>query len=201
MGGVLLGLTLMAVVAVSLILAFSLAISAVLFHHRKGRFTVIRHRGEVYAFSTDFGVFRPNAAAGTLQVSGKDGRRLEVPFDRLRELRLESLEEPAFLAELALGFDLTDLLRRYRDGWEWSTIILGLEGGPPLPVFVVGQYQRREFMMEWWYRLQRDILARLGLYREAGAYAREIHATLRDILCRAGAQLPLGGLGKSRPTG
>lgn len=185
--GVVFGLAVFATATFVIMLAASLAVCAVLYTVRRGRFRVIRHRGDVYAFATDFGLFRPNPATGTLQVSGKGGQRLEFPFEELRGVRLAHEETSGLLAELALGFNLTDFFRRYRDTWEWWTVNLGLEGGTALPVFAIGQYRRREFLMDWFYALNQRILARLGLFHPAEPYARSVEAEIRAILRAAGA--------------
>ncbi len=102
-------------------------------------------------------------------------------------MRLQYAETSGLLMELALGFHLTDLLRRYRDSWEWWTVHIGLEGGAALPVFAVGQYRRREFLRNWWYALNQRILGRLGLFRPAETYARRVEGEIRRILRAAGA--------------
>ena len=186
--GVVFGLAVFVTATVVIMLAVSLAVCAILYTVRKGRFRVIRHRGSVYAFATDFGLFRPNAAAGTLQVSGKGG---EAAGDPVRRAARRAPGDVGHLGELftevLLGFHLTDFFRRYRDTWEWWTVNLGLEGGTALPVFAVGQYRRREFMMDWWYVLNQRILGRLGLFHPAEPHAKCVQAEIRDILRAAGA--------------
>ncbi len=185
--GVLFGLAIMVAVTFVLMLAVSLAMCAVIYTRRKGRFSVIRRGRDAYAFVTDLGLFRLDRASATLHVSGKGGERLALPFAELRAVRLAYEETSGLVTELLLGFDLTDLFRRYRDTWEGWAVRLHLEGGTALPVFAVGQYRRREFLMDWWYALNQRILARFGLYQPAEPYAKRVEATIRDLLREAGA--------------
>lgn len=189
LAGALFGLAVFAATFVIVMLAMSLAACTVLYTVRKGRFKVIRHRGQVYAFATDFGLFRPNPATATLHVAGKGGERLAIPFAELRSVHREYGERSALAMEVLLGFSVADFFRRYRDTWEWWTVSLRIEGGAALPVFTIGQYRRREFLMDWWYGLNQRILARLGLFQPAEPLARRVEAEIRDILRAAGASV------------
>jgi hypothetical protein len=91
----------------------------------------------------------------------------------------------AFLQELVLGLDLTDLLPRYRDTVEWFSIAAVTVGEERIPLYVGGQYMRREFLMTWYINLQATLLEKFGILRDEEVESRAVLEVIQGHLGNA----------------
>ena len=95
------------------------------------------------------------------------------------------------LQELFFGFDLPDLLHRYADTVVWHSISLEMVDGSELPVFIAGQYQPREFLLGWYIDAQEQLLASLGMFRDAREHTVGVLDALQGGFGQAGLRVSL----------
>ena len=153
-----------------------------LFHaHKAGKFEILRDDGEAFSFVSDTGRF--NAYPGQRKLGYTVGaQRGTLAFDEMDGIEYRAEERHALLAELFFGFNLTDVMGRYRDTREWFSIAVVARGGQRIPLYLGSSWQRREFLMGWYIDLQSALLSRLGLLKDAEAESREACERIRSRL-------------------
>jgi hypothetical protein len=138
-----------------------------------GRFRVVRDGTAIFQFESDVGSFSILPKEGKLhyQLSGDAGT---IDKADIRGLEYRANESFAVVQELFFGLDLTDLLPQYRDTVDWLSLSVVTHGGRRVPLFVSGQYHRREFLMTWYIDLQSAVLERLGLLKDVEQQGRDV---------------------------
>ncbi len=164
----------------------SFCIVALLYHHKQGSFK----RMSPTSFRTDTGIYRLNPERRILNVILPD-RIHEIPFDDIVKLSYTFGEQYALARELLLGFNVWDLFKKYRDTLEWFTISLVFQDGKQMPLFLVGQHQPREFLSQYFFMIDRYLLWKLGLFREADDYSRKMLTKITSIFQQAGKPIAL----------
>lgn len=133
--------------------------NVLLARRRLGAFVVAPRAAGQLAFRSDFGAFDFDRAAGVLRIADATGERA-LPMAAVATVRLRHDEVDATWAEEFLhGFDLTDAFG-FRDQVRWHVVVVRLESGEDIPVYVVGQLHRVELFatasIAWlWERLRR----------------------------------------------
>ena len=135
---------------------------------RKGRFTPAPGRAGAFAFSGDFGLVEPDATGAQVLVSWM-GQTLAVPLADIEAVRLRVFEEP-------LEFDPLDKASQYHC-IAWYTVHLDRVSAERVPVFIVGQRQRKDLPLD-------DILVAERARQLPGArtFAVKVHARIRKEL-------------------
>src|SRR5262249_23152182 len=100
-------------------------------------------------------------------------------------------DEWALAEELLTGLDFTDLLPAYQDQIHWYSIKLLLKDRSEVPVFAAGEYEPREFLMNWYYDIQARLLRALGALLDVGQYSRDVLDRFLHELRSAGIEAPL----------
>jgi hypothetical protein len=135
---------------------------------RKGRFTPAPGRAGAFAFSGDFGLVELDAAGAQVLVSWI-GQTLAVPLADIEAVRLRVYDEP-------LEFDPSDKSAQY-ECIAWYTVHLDRVSAERVPVFIVGQRQRKDLTTD-------DILVAERARRLPGArtFATKVHGRIRKEL-------------------
>jgi hypothetical protein len=170
-------------------LALTCAVAALrlIGHRQLGQFEVLASEPGRFRFRSDFGIVEFDPAADRVLLVGeassgswplRDDARVDI---RREESRL------GLLTELAQGFDWTDLLPAYRDRVVWHVVVLALDNGTVVPVYAIGEHERREFGWTDVLRDQVKLLRRLGWLPDVPKLAEQVRATLLAQLPRAAA--------------
>jgi hypothetical protein len=157
---------------------------------RKGRFRVRIDDAQAFSFDSNFGHFRIDREHKRVVGIGKRGR-VVIPFAEIAGLRYSHDDEWAVFSEWFFGFDITDVLTRYRDTAHWFTISIRKLDGSEIPLFVAGQLEQREFLLGWYIELQVRILGALGLFHDIDEYCRQVLERLQAQFQSAGLRLQL----------
>ncbi len=115
-----------------------------------------------------------------------EGARGNIPFNDITGLKLATSEESALGMEFLGGFDITDLLSKYRDKIVWNNIYLRIASENDLLIYSVGQYLPKEFLLTWWIDLQASILKRFGLFHTLNAVTASALAEIQSALQSTG---------------
>ena len=157
---------------------------------RKGQFSIHGAATDLVEIRTDMGTFYLDSSSRALTVTAL-GQRGVVPFEEIRALRYGYKTEPAWLTELAFGFDLWDLFSHWTDQCEWYAISLVLTTGPEIPLYVAGQVERREPFLGWWYRILNGALQRVGIYEDVEGRSRAVLDEVLAAFASVGRQVRL----------
>lgn len=152
---------------------------------RGGRFRV--HEGPNRAtITTDVGRFALSPTAG-FEVAGRLG---PIPLEGIRGLRYRYSSATGLVVPDALGPEAALSARPHRDHVDWYEIAV-VTDADVVPVYVVGQLERREAVFAWWHRRLFRVLQRLHLINDAEAEARRVLEQLLETFRWAGKTLPL----------
>ena len=157
---------------------------------RKGKFKITRTDAAHFTFVTDPGTFSidRNKRTLTYSVSKEDGI---LSFEEIAGIKYRAEVRYAGLEEVYLGFDLTDSMPRHADTLYWYSISLQTADGREIPLFIIGQYEPREFMLSWYIELQGGVLERLGLFKDAHGYSLSVLESIQDQFDKSAADVPL----------
>ncbi len=178
------------VLAVAGTLLLGLLARALMYRPRKGRFRVLRRDPRRFTFRTDFGEFTIDRPNGSLTFATRKLRQ-RIDLAQVRRLDYRYREKEALVDELLSGWDIWDLAKRYRDVVGWFEISAVLASGKRVPLYAVGQYDPREPLSGWAFRLERAMLARLGLLTDVEDRSRSVLAQLQEAFASAGRPLNL----------
>lgn len=156
---------------------------------QKGRFEIRHHGSDGVSILTDVGRFTLHPRA-TLQVSGLRGANQTLKLDDIRSLRFSHAEKAAILAETFWGFDAWDISGQWLDGMNWYSISLVTATGD-VPLYLVGQLERREPFAAWWFDFVNNMLEKLRLYEDVDERARRVLDEVLRVFRDAGKSLPL----------
>lgn len=146
-----------------------------------GKFKVTRDGSAIFQFDSNLGSFTILPREGRLSFRDRGALRA-VERSEIRGLEYRMHESGALLQELFFGFDLTDLLERYRDTVEWFSLTVVTHDGQRIPLFASGQYRQREFLMGWYIDAQTALLDWLGLLTDVEQQSRQAMETIRARL-------------------
>lgn len=146
-----------------------------------GKFKVVRDGSAIFQFESDSGSFSILPKEGrlsykTTQSSGSLSRA------EIKGLEFRVRESVAIVQELFFGLDVSDLLARYMDTVDWFSIAVVTNDGRRIPLFLSGQYTRREFLMTWYIELQARLLEYIGVVKDVEAQSRTTMELLRAKL-------------------
>jgi hypothetical protein len=137
----------------------------------QGKFKVSVNNPSSFSFLTKLGGFSIDRGKQALSFA-LVGRRGLLPLSEIKGLEYRAKAKVATLQELFLGFDLADVLPSYQDTIDWYSISAVTSKQERIPIYLGGEYQRREFMMTWYIDLQAALLEKLGLGHDEGAQSR-----------------------------
>lgn len=146
-----------------------------------GKFRVVRDGTSIFQFESDLGSFSILPREGKLQRKSP-GTSETIEGSEIKGLEFRSHESVAVLQELFFGLDGTDLLARYLDTVDWFSLAVVTTDGRRIPLFLSGQYNRREFLMTWYIELQAALLERLGLLTDVEQQSRDAMVLIRAKL-------------------
>jgi hypothetical protein len=150
----------------------------------QGKFRVLVDSPSSFGFLTTLGGFAVDRGKRILSYT-LPGRRGTVPFTAIKGLEYRAQVKHAFLQELVFGLNLTDLLTRYRDTVEWFSIAAVTVSEERIPLYLGGQYMRREFLMTWYINLQATLLEKLGILRDEEVESRAVLEVIQGHLGNA----------------
>lgn len=151
------GIVLLTAALFAVVGAVYVAASAYFGRVRMGRCSIRRSRAGESVIDTDLGQFTITGD-GRLLVAPASGEPRSIPLAAVRAARFNYAAKPDVLAELAYGFAVWDLCEGWRDRTEWYEIALVTTVGE-IPIFVAGQRERREPLLQWWFDLVNDSLS------------------------------------------
>jgi hypothetical protein len=172
------------------LLVINFAFKAVLYRVKKGKFRIVTSSrdGGATGFETDYGRFILSPSKHALYSSGTSGSKLKFSLTRIRGVAFDYADEVSWLGEFVFGLDLWDLLfSSSRDSVQWQNLALEIEGGTALPVFIAGQYARREIFLNWWFTFERDLLQRIGVLQPIDDRVQEVRGQIERMLRDVGA--------------
>jgi hypothetical protein len=146
-----------------------------------GKFKVTRRGTALFQFTTTLGNCTIYPKAKRLEFDGSKGR-ITVAFADIKNLEYRVDEQYALIQELFFGYDFTDTLARSQDSVHWFSIAVVTHDRRKIPLYLSGQYVRREFLLEWYIELQSLVLEKLGLLTDVEEQSREAMELLRSQL-------------------
>jgi hypothetical protein len=171
-------------------IVLGLLVSALWYRPRKGRFQVVRSDARWFVFRTDFGDFTIDG--GDRRLILNTGKGIEsVPLADIRRLHYRYREKEAPFGEVLRGLDIWDLAREYRDVTGWFEISAVVSGGSRIPLYAIGQYEPKELWSQWWFDLEKALLARIGLFTDVEEKARTVLKELQKAFSAAGRAVHL----------
>jgi hypothetical protein len=171
------------------LLIVNFTIKAVLYRVKKGKFTIAgsKREGGAIGFETDYGKFVLSPTKSALFYDGKGGSGMKFAFSEIRRVASHHSDESSWVGEFVFGLDFWDLFKANRDTVQWRMLALEMTGGEQLPVFVAGQYVRREIFLGWWFNLERDILQNIGVLQPIEDRLWEVSHQIETMLRSVGA--------------
>jgi hypothetical protein len=146
-----------------------------------GKFVVERDGSAIFRFRSSTGHFTILPKDRIFEYSTRTLKN-RLPFEAIRGIRFHVSEETALLEEILMGWDLTDFLPRYTDTVQWFAISVLSRSGEEIPVYLSGQYQRREFLFTGYIDLQYAFFNLIGLRGDVEATSRLAMEKIRDKL-------------------
>ena len=170
-------------------LILNFAIKAVLYRIKKGKFRTVGSKGEgsAFGFETDYGNFILSPSKSALFYDGSGGSGMRFAFSEIKRVALLHSDESSLLGEFVFGLDLWDLFKSNRDTVQWRMLALEMASGEKLPVFVAGQYVRREIFLGWWFNFEKDFLERIGVLKSIDDRLWEVSHEIETMLRQVGA--------------
>ncbi len=165
-------------------------VSAVWYRPRKGRFHVTRRNPRWFVFQTNFGEFTIDGGNGNLIVKTRKGMKTVKLVD-IHRLAYRYNEKEATFSDIARGWNIWNYARKYRDVVGWFEISAVLSDGKKVPIYAIGQYEPRELWSEWWFNLEKALLAKLGLFTDVEERSRAVLKELKGAFAAAGRPLNL----------
>jgi hypothetical protein len=147
----------------------------------QGKFKVSVNNSSSFSFVTKLGGFSVDRGKQALSFAVA-GRRGLLALSEIKGLEYRARVEAATIQELFLGLDLTDVFSRYRDTIEWYSISAVTTKQERIPIYLGGEYQRREFLMTWYIDLQTALLEKLGVSHDEGAESRKALGVIQQQL-------------------
>ena len=131
------------------LLLVNFTIKAVLYRIKKGTFRPVgsSREGGAIGFETDYGRFILSPSKEALFYDGKGGSGLKFAFTDIKRLTSRHSDESSWLGEFVFGLDFWDLFQSNRDTVQWRRLALEMNEGEQLPLFIAGQYVRREILV------------------------------------------------------
>jgi len=171
------------------LLSVNFAIKAFLYRIKKGSFRSVgsSREGGAIGFETDYGKFILSPSKDALFYDGKGGSGLKFPFSDIRRLASHHSDESSWLGEFVFGLDFWDLFKSNRDTVQWRRLALEMNHGEQLPVFIAGQYVRREIFLGWWFNFEKDFLQRIGVLKPIEDRMWEVSHEIEKMLRQVGA--------------
>ncbi len=160
-----------------------------LYRARRGRFEVVQDDEQSFVALTNVGRVTIDRSAGVLAV----GAAPPVALSRLERLDYNLRSDWASTEELLMGFDIWDVWKGYQDKLHWHTVAVCPVDGARIPLFVTGEFEPREPILnssgflEW----QLSALARLGWIELPGADALSVVDRLQIAFRESGVELSL----------
>ena len=169
------------------LLVVNFVIKAFLYRVKKGNFKRFgsSREGGAIGFETDLGRFILSPSKKALFYDGPGGSDLRFSFSEIERVAFHHSDDVSWLGEAVFGLDLWDVFTSNRDSVQWHQLTLEMTGGTEVPVFVAGQYVRREIFLNWWFEFERDFLQKIGalepLEDRLWQVSHEIEGMLRDV--------------------
>ncbi len=171
------------------LLLVNFTIKTFLYRIRKGTFKAVgsNREGGAIGFETDYGKFILSPSKETVFYDGKGGSGLKFAFKDIKRLASHHSDESSWLGEFVFGLDFWDLFQSNRDTMQWRRLALEMNDGEQLPVFIAGQYVRREIFLGWWFDLEKDILQKVGVLEPIEDRVWEVSHEIEKMLRQVGA--------------
>lgn len=174
----------------AILLVASSAVAVFQYRLKKGRFKVLQEGSRGFRFLSDFGDITFDGTTQTLSIVGPR-ETARIAFERIERLDYRMTTSAALAEEVWNGFDLWDLAGSYRDIDCWFELSVVLRGDRRVPLYIVGQYEPKEPLSEWWFELQRGLLRLAGLFRDADATSLDVVKRVQAACARLGNPLSL----------
>ena len=171
------------------LLVVNFVIKAFLYRIQKGTFKPVgsSQEGGAIGFETDLGRFIVSPSKKALFCEGRGASNLRFSFAEIEQVTFHRTDELTWLGEFVFGMDFWDLFPSNRDSVQWHLVTLKMRGGTKLPVFVAGQYVRREIFLNWWFNFERNFLERIGALASIDDRLWEVSSRIEKMLRDVGA--------------
>jgi hypothetical protein len=175
---------------VGVVILADVAILAFMYRLRKGRFKVLQDDRRRFRSLSSLGDIAIDGTGRALViVSGKKGTT--IPFHQIRRFDYGMKTCTALAEEIRRGLDLSDLTGMYRDVKKWFQPSAVLTGGGKTRFYVVGQYEPKEPLSQWWFELQRGLLRTVGLFKDADKVSLSVVKQVQGAFAKHGKPLSL----------
>ena len=152
---------------------------------RKGKFEVTNKGGNQIKIESNFGRFIFDKKSKTLIY--RENKKLNtVEFSKIEGIEVNATDNFAFLREVFFGLTIFDIFKRYHDSDFTNTLIIRSNDERSIPIFTVGQYHQRDFLMKWYINAQTRILSFLGLLKDASERAETIQRQTQELFRKLG---------------
>lgn len=152
---------------------------------RKGKFEVTNNGGNQIKIESNFGRFIFDKKSKTLIYRDKE-KLSTVEFSKIEGIEINATDDFAFLREIFFGFNIFDIFKRYRDSDYTNTLIIRTNDERSIPIFTVGQYHQRDFLLTWYINAQTRILSFFGLLKNASERAETIQRQTQELFRKLG---------------
>ena len=173
------------ILLIPVVIAAGMGVHAYASRLKNGHFEIVLDSPDLFRFETDVGSFELNRKQGRLNFIAEHGQG-HCKLAEINHIGFEIVTEYALFHEIIFGFDLTDVLKQYRDQHEHYIIHIKSNEGINLPVYIASQYRPKEFMQGWYFELTEFALAKLGLFRYGFKRSRAVHQVLWRVFQKFG---------------
>ena len=184
------GVLLFLPVGVAVLLLFDSLFLAYCFRARKGRFEVVKDDQRAFVVLTDVGRVTIDREKALFSA----GSAPPVPLAQLERLDYYVRSEWAGTEEWLMGVDLWDYWKRYQDQLHWHAVAVCPAGAARIPIFLMGEYEPREPLLNWsgFLEAQLRFIARLGWIEYPRPDALSVVDRLQLAFRESGVSLSLG---------
>ena len=152
---------------------------------RKGKFRVTNNGENQIKIKSNFGRFIFDKKSKTL-IYWENEKLKTVGFSKIEGIEINVTDDFAFLREVIFGLNIFDMFKRYQDSDFTNTLIIRTFNEGSIPIFTVGQYHQRDFLMMWYINTQTTILSSLGLLKDASERARSSQEQIQELFRKLG---------------
>lgn len=115
------------------------------------------------SFITDFGLYRLDNEKRKFIYKDLSSNVTKIDFNEIVKIKYEYKHEPAWALEILTGAGA------WIDNYAWHTVFLIMKNGNKIPLFIAGQYQRKEMIM-CFVNFEKAVLQNCGMYKDISKY-------------------------------
>ncbi|WP_372365984.1 hypothetical protein [Candidatus Uabimicrobium sp. HlEnr_7] len=151
---------------------------------RKGLFTILPNSNtNIQSFQTNHAIVNIYNTEKKVYITPRKKDQIALHVDEIIGLEMR-FEEKTSWYEILFDLQLTDLFKSNRDTVDWYYIYLQTSNQEKILLFSAGQYQRREFLMNFLINFSNNLLARFNLYRDLDSYKEDVITNIKDMFSK-----------------